>query len=88
MADDESRSGPSVPPALTTVHSPVGYRLISAQEAEERFRVSADVGYPYVDFADEQEIRLYEGGLHVAGHLKPEGNSDWVPYNTVVAVYP
>ncbi|MFD4863433.1 leucine-rich repeat domain-containing protein [Streptomyces atratus] len=84
MADDESQSGPSVPPALTTVHSPVGYRLISAQEAEERFRVSADVGYPYVDFADEQEIRLYEGGLHVAGHLEPEGDSDWVPYNTVV----
>ncbi|WP_326764266.1 hypothetical protein OG978_06485 [Streptomyces sp. NBC_01591] len=84
MADDETQSGPSVPPALTTVHSPVGYRLISAQEAEERFRVSADVGYPYVDFADEQEIRLYEGGLHVAGHLEPEGDSDWVPYNTVV----
>ncbi|MFJ2379201.1 hypothetical protein ACIOZL_42000 [Streptomyces sp. NPDC087769] len=84
MTDDESQSGPSVSPALTTVHSPVGYRLISAQEAEERFRVSADVGYPYAEFADEQEIRLYEGGLHVAGHLEPEGDSDWVPYNTVV----
>ncbi|MGY3061504.1 Leucine-rich repeat (LRR) protein [Streptomyces sp. TE3672] len=84
MADDESQSSPSVPPALTTVHSPVGYRLISAQEAEERFRVSADVGYPYAEFADEQEIRLYEGGLHVTGHLEPEGDSDWVPYNTVV----
>ncbi|MEV5676472.1 hypothetical protein [Streptomyces sp. NPDC052179] len=62
----------------------MGYRLISAQEAEERFRVSADVGYPYAEFADEQEIRLYEGGLHVAGHLEPEGDNDWVPYNTVV----
>ncbi|MER5986732.1 leucine-rich repeat domain-containing protein [Streptomyces sp. NPDC001787] len=84
MADDESQSGPSVSPALATVHSPVGYRLISAREAEERFRVSADVDYPYMDFADEQEIRLYEGGLRVVGHLEPEGDSDWVPYNTVV----
>ncbi|MEL5957556.1 hypothetical protein AADR41_22830 [Streptomyces sp. CLV115] len=84
MADEEPQSSPSVPPALTTVHSPAGYRVISAEEAEERFRVSADVGYPYADFADEQEIRLYEGGLHVAGHLEPEGGSDWVPYNTVV----
>lgn len=85
MADDESQSGPSVSPALTTVHSPAGYRVISAQEAEERFRVSADVGYPYADFADEQEIRLYEGGLHVTGHLEPEqDDDDWVPYNTIV----
>ncbi|MFF9573015.1 hypothetical protein [Streptomyces sp. NPDC014685] len=84
MADEEPQSSPSVPPALTTVHSPAGYRVISAQEAEERFRVSADIGYPYADFADEQEIRLYEGGLHIAGHLEPEQDDDWVPYNTIV----
>ncbi|MFE2935889.1 hypothetical protein [Streptomyces sp. NPDC059278] len=85
MADEEPQSSPSVPPALTTVHSPAGYRVISAEEAEERFRVSADVGYPYAEFADEQEIRLYEGGLQVAGHLEPErDDDDWVPYNTIV----
>ncbi|MBD0841517.1 leucine-rich repeat domain-containing protein [Streptomyces sp. TRM68416] len=66
------------------VHSPPGYRVITVEEAEKRFRVSDDIGYPYADFADEQEIRLYEGGLHVAGHLGPEGDDDWVPYNTIV----
>ncbi|WP_030577187.1 MULTISPECIES: leucine-rich repeat domain-containing protein [Streptomyces] len=66
------------------MHSPSGYRVISVEEAEERFRVSADVRYPYADFAEDQEIRLYEGGLHVAGHLGPEGDDDWVPYNTIV----
>ncbi|MFF9572447.1 hypothetical protein [Streptomyces sp. NPDC014685] len=69
---------------ITTVHSPAGYRVITVEEAEERFRISDDIGYPYAEFADEQEIRLYEGGLHVAGHLEPEGDEDWVPYNTVV----
>ncbi|MEW2632654.1 hypothetical protein AB0903_13600 [Streptomyces sp. NPDC048389] len=78
MTEQESRS------TATTVHSPPGYRVITVEEAEQRFRVSADVWYPYADFADEQEIRLYEGGLHVAGHLEPERDVDWVPYNTIV----
>ncbi|MGW1350029.1 leucine-rich repeat domain-containing protein [Streptomyces sp. NPDC002409] len=69
---------------MTTVNSPAGYRVITVEEAEERFRISDGIGYPYADFADEQEIRLYEGGLHVAGHLEPEGDEDWIPYNTVV----
>ncbi|WP_326767381.1 leucine-rich repeat domain-containing protein [Streptomyces sp. NBC_01591] len=66
------------------IHSPLGYRVITAEEAEERFRISDGIGYPYAEFADDQEIRLYEGGLHVAGHLGPEGGEDWVPYNTIV----
>ncbi|MFF3392708.1 hypothetical protein ACFYW1_17495 [Streptomyces sp. NPDC002669] len=69
---------------MTTVNSPAGYRVITVEEAEERFRISDGIAHPYADFADEQEIRLYEGGLHVAGHLKPEGDQDWIPYNTVV----
>ncbi|MEV1065230.1 hypothetical protein [Streptomyces sp. NPDC050263] len=64
--------------------SPTGYRVISAAEAEERFGVSVDVSHPYQDFADEQEIRLYEGGLHVTGGLDAEPDGDWVPYNTIV----
>ncbi|MFG3497266.1 hypothetical protein [Streptomyces sp. NPDC047928] len=66
------------------VHSPPGYRVITVEEAEKRFRISDDVWYPYADFADDQEIRLYEGGLHAVGHLAPEGDDDWVPYNTIV----
>ncbi|WP_405717820.1 hypothetical protein OG607_01760 [Streptomyces sp. NBC_01537] len=64
--------------------SPTGYRVITAEEAEERFGVSADVSHPYQDFADEQEIRLYEGGLQVAGGWEAESDDDWVPYNTIV----
>lgn len=73
-----------VPGDITMLHSPPGYRVITAEEAEERFRIADDIGYPYREFTDEQEIRLYEGGLHVAGHLGPEGDDDWVPYNIVV----
>ncbi|MEU1518366.1 leucine-rich repeat domain-containing protein [Streptomyces sp. NPDC005811] len=64
--------------------APAGYRIISAAEAEERFGVSVDVSHPYQDFADEQEIRLYEGGLHVTGGMGAESEDDWVPYNTIV----
>ncbi|MGW0869120.1 leucine-rich repeat domain-containing protein [Streptomyces sp. NPDC002740] len=64
--------------------SPTAYRVITVAEAEERFGVSADVSHPYQDFADEQEIRLYEGGLDVTGGLEAEPDGDWVPYNTIV----
>ncbi len=64
--------------------SPSGYRIISAEEAEERYEVSDDVEYPYQEFTDEQEIRLYEGDLHVAGDFGAESDGDWVPYNTIV----
>ncbi|QNE76605.1 hypothetical protein F0344_20005 [Streptomyces finlayi] len=92
MTHEEPRISDPASIPMTTVHAPPGYRVITVEEAEQRFRVSADVGYPYADFAGEQEIRrsgdqeirLYEGGLHVTGHLEPEGDSDWVPYNTIV----
>ncbi|WP_283135984.1 hypothetical protein [Rhizohabitans arisaemae] len=61
-----------------------GYRVITADEAEECFGVGSDVRYPYQDFAEEQEIRLYEGGLRVAGKLEREGDDDWSPYNVIV----
>ena len=47
---------------------PAGYRVISADEAEARYAVSSDVQFPYREFAD-QEIRLYEGGLRLAGDV-------------------
>ncbi|MEU9131368.1 leucine-rich repeat domain-containing protein [Kitasatospora sp. NPDC048540] len=61
-----------------------GYRIIGADEAEARFQVSAEVEYPFREFADEQEIRLYEGGLAVPGDLAAESDGDWVPYNVIV----
>ncbi|GIJ67256.1 leucine-rich repeat domain-containing protein [Virgisporangium ochraceum] len=67
-----------------TVEFPPGYSVISAAEAEERFAVSADIWYPYTDFADEQEIRLYEGGLHVPGGVMSHPHTDWSPYNVIV----
>jgi len=69
---------------MMVITAPAGYRVISAKEAEKRFAVSRDVGYPYREFADEQEIRLYEGGLHVAGTFTGEPGVDWQPYNTIV----
>ncbi|KUN84155.1 polymer-forming cytoskeletal protein [Streptomyces griseoruber] len=64
--------------------SPSGYRVITADEAEARFDAGADLVYPYEDFADEQEIRLYEGPLHVVGNLEREGDGDWSPCNVIV----
>ncbi|WP_055529336.1 hypothetical protein [Streptomyces graminilatus] len=64
--------------------SPTGYRVITADEAEARFAAAADLQYPYQEFTDEQEIRLYEGGLHVVGNLEREGDDDWAPCNVIV----
>jgi hypothetical protein len=64
--------------------SPAGYRVISADEAEARFDAATDLRYPYQDFADEQEIRLYEGGLRVEGNFEREGDEEWSPYNVIV----
>jgi Leucine-rich repeat (LRR) protein len=61
-----------------------GYSVITAEEAERRYGVSAEVEYPYQDFGDEQEIRLYQGGLHVEGDFAAESGGDWVPYNVIV----
>ncbi|MFI6094879.1 hypothetical protein ACIA8G_04955 [Lentzea sp. NPDC051213] len=69
-----------------TATAPDGYRLLDVDEAEERFRLSADVEsrFPYREFSDEQEFRLYEGGLHVTGDFSAETDGDWVMYNVIV----
>jgi len=69
---------------MNSATSPAGYRLIGVDEAEARFDAASDLQYPYQEFADEQEIRLYEGGLHVAGNLEREGDGDWSPCNVIV----
>ncbi|MGW0964051.1 hypothetical protein ACWD4K_34755 [Streptomyces gelaticus] len=63
------------------------HRILDAEQAERRFAVSADVGYPYRDFAREQEIRLYATGLTVDGDLalEPPPGIDWNPCNMIVA---
>lgn len=63
--------------------TPAAYRVITSDEAEERFGVSLQIAYPYLEFADEQEIRLYEGGLRIDGDFEPEDSDDWTP-NTIV----
>src|SRR4249919_3809870 len=64
--------------------SEAGYEIIPADQAEARYSVSAEVEYPYADFNDEQEIRLYPGDLHITGDFEAESDGDWVPYNTIV----
>jgi Leucine-rich repeat (LRR) protein len=61
-----------------------GYTVITAEDAEERFSVSTDVEYPFADFAEDQETRLYSGDLHVDGDFCSEATGDWCPYNTIV----
>jgi Leucine-rich repeat (LRR) protein len=62
---------------------PDAYRIITAEQAERWFSVSADVEYPYQKFP-EQEIRLYAGDLYVAGDFEPDSDGDWCEYNTIV----
>ncbi|MET7770523.1 hypothetical protein [Nocardia sp. NPDC005366] len=69
---------------MTPMTSLTDYRVITVGEAEQRFQLSADIQFPYRDFAAEQEIRLYEGGLNVEGNMEPESDDDWVPYNVIV----
>ncbi|WP_158578819.1 leucine-rich repeat domain-containing protein [Spongiactinospora rosea] len=69
---------------MTELTPPPGYRIITAEEAEELFSVSDEVAFPYEDFTDEQEIRLYEGDLRVAGDLEPDSDGDWVLFNMIV----
>lgn len=65
---------------------PGGYQVISADEAETRYGPFADVAYQFTDYADEQYIRPYEGGLHVPRDL---GVQDWTdddlcPFNVII----
>ncbi|MFF3788073.1 hypothetical protein [Streptomyces sp. NPDC001933] len=62
------------------------HRILDTEQAERMFAVSADVGYPYRDFAREQEIRLYPTGLTVDGDLVSRPPViDWNPCNMIVA---
>ncbi|AKU94575.1 Leucine-rich-repeat protein [Labilithrix luteola] len=60
------------------------YTVVSAEHIEADYSVSTQVDYPFADFADEQEQRLYKGGLRVQGDFESESDVDWNPYNIVV----
>src|SRR4051812_12175519 len=70
--------------AVTTISSPPGYDVVPVGRFARILGHDADIGYPYREFEEDQEFRLYRGGLHVAGDLSPEPDVDWVPYNVVV----
>lgn len=61
-----------------------GFQLISAQEAEERFSIADHIWYPYEEFEDEQEIRLYSGDVVIDGDFTTDPNEDWNPFNVIV----
>ena len=60
------------------------YTVISADEAEESFGVAEKIDYPYLDFEDEQEIRLYEGTVIIRGDFTTDLQADWNPFNVVI----
>ncbi len=60
------------------------YRVISAEEAEERYAIGDEIWYPYEEFADEQEIRLYEGDVVIEGDFTVDPDEDWCPFNVIV----
>ncbi|WP_331766058.1 hypothetical protein [Embleya sp. NBC_00896] len=60
------------------------WEKVPLEEALERFGLSADAECLCRDFTGEREVRLYKGGLRIAGDLAPEANSHWIPYNVIV----
>lgn len=60
------------------------HTLLSAEAAEAAYAISRYIDYPFAQFAGEQEQRLYQGGLTVAGNLESAEGVDWNPYNLIV----
>ncbi len=93
---DQARSGvaggPNAPlataqPLHRSIHmkAPLPtHHVISAKAAQDKFDVARNVEYPFSDFGDEQEQRVYAGGLHVKGDFEGEDDVDWQPYNVIV----
>jgi hypothetical protein len=75
-------------PVMMPAASSAEYRIITLEEAEERFGLSATLDVPYYrEVAGEQEVRLYEGGLRLDGDLVMD---DWAgdelcPCSVIVA---
>ena len=61
--------------------------LIDPKEAEERYKLSEYIAYPFAEFADEedevQEIRLFKGDLHVE-NTEPTMDRGWNRYNLII----
>jgi hypothetical protein len=55
------------------------FAVISPDEAEARFAVSKHIAYDYGDYADDQEQRVYDGGLEVKGNLTDDAHEGLTP---------
>jgi hypothetical protein len=61
------------------------YRVITVDEVERVLGHTDDIEYPFRDFTEDQEFRLYPGGLLVADDFGPGvDDEDWVPFNVIV----
>ncbi|GIG63371.1 hypothetical protein Lfu02_77430 [Longispora fulva] len=58
--------------------------MIDAAEAEQRFSLAGQVGFPYFGGKRRQEIRLYEDGWHVPGDLVSDFDYEGLPYHIIV----
>jgi Leucine-rich repeat (LRR) protein len=59
------------------------YTIISSEDAEERFSIADQIWYPYLDFADQQEVRMYTGA-QIDGDFTTDTSADWSPFNVIV----
>jgi hypothetical protein len=61
----------------------IEYRVIDVDEAEA-YEIGEVIWYPFEEFADDQEIHLYEGDLHIDGDFSSDHTVEWNPYNVIV----
>lgn len=59
------------------------YRVLTVQEAEI-YEIGDIIWYPFEEHADEQDLRLYEGDLHVDGDFQSDRSVEWNPYNVII----
>jgi hypothetical protein len=59
------------------------FRIIDVEEAEV-YEIGDIIRYPFEDFADDQEIRLYEGDTEIDGDFCTDDTLDWNPFNVIV----
>ncbi|GGO95616.1 leucine-rich repeat domain-containing protein [Wenjunlia tyrosinilytica] len=60
------------------------WEKVPVTEALDRFGLSTGAECPDQDFTGEREVRLYRGGLRIAGNLAPEADSHRIPYDVIV----
>lgn len=55
---------------------------IAAAEADEQFRISEDVNFPFVDFSKNQKTFILKGNVVVDGIAVTK--QDWSPFNLII----